>query len=854
MEKIGKYEVLGQIGRGGMGVVYKAHDPHIQRTVAIKVLSERAREVNPDGTERFIREARLAGRLSHENITIVHEVGMLDQIPYIVMEFLEGEDLRQSISQCADLDLNQKINVALQICRGLDFAHSQGVTHRDIKPENIRVLPSGKIKIMDFGIAKPESSQFTTEGVMLGTPSYFSPEQVQGWEVDHRSDIFSFGILFHELLTYKKLFSGNLTRVVYQIAHENPEIQKIDGGDFVGELESLLTKCLEKDPKDRFQSFREVCIILEQIFNDSKDTAIFTHDFTPEYIGQESSTGGTTMHNLLKSGKAHYQDGDLDKAERFFNLILERSPDHKIALSYLQRIKTDRLEVGATSVKPSVTDLLRETKDTVRLADPGDSFSGQGRAGKWVLLAAGVLVLVAAFLWFGLGRKSPDLIEPTPEPIAGRTPPPTEVPVNPQADRARLKDRDLERMDSQTGPDQVDALAAPLVASARNYRELGQKALAEDRFDDALNAFAQAQDAYDKAFSETRARKASGDLAKMKTLTEEMRLNADRAHAQALEKGGRQVAGNEFRAGVDHRQKAEGFLKNGRLEDLIQAQREFTSAKERFEKARSLAEEVSRLRSEADQAKMRFESVKNEVESYGDALDQNSNWIDALALEKQSQEAWRSGNFERAKAGYGEAKIAIIGAKAQVESAFEKQILSLKNRATAAKQVADSQGPFYTQGLDFEQLAAEAFEEKSYLQAVDFYSKAVRAFGMSQPEESGSDVVVPVKDERAELDQAIAGLINLYGSLMKAEDLDGLANFLHYSKSERQGWKLFFDTAEDIQADVAVEETKLLGDRGEVRLKVSLAYFNKRNRSQQSRDFDLHWNLKKVPQGWQVVP
>src|SRR5574341_150010 len=187
MMQIGKYEVLEEIGRGAMGVVYKAFDPLIGREVAIKVISENALAL-PEIKERFYREARSVGKLNHENITIVHDVGEVDGKPYLVMEYLAGTDLKLIIREKTPLRLLQKLEYARQICEGLRYAHTHHVTHRDIKPENIKILPGGNIKIMDFGIARPAGSDLTAPGMMLGTPWYMSPEQIKGQIVDARTE------------------------------------------------------------------------------------------------------------------------------------------------------------------------------------------------------------------------------------------------------------------------------------------------------------------------------------------------------------------------------------------------------------------------------------------------------------------------------------------------------------------------------------------------------------------------------------------------------------------------------------------------------------------------------------------
>jgi len=268
IEKIGKYKIVGELGKGGMGIVYKAYDPVMDREVAVKVILEIAMEV-PEIKARFYREARTAGKLTHENITIVHDVGEDKGKPFIVMEYLPGEDLRTLEETNYPLTLLQKLEIALNVSHGLAFSHSRDIIHRDIKPANIRITSDGKVKIMDFGIARPGSSSLTSTGTLIGTPYYMSPEQIQGRKVDKRSDIFSFGVLLYELLTYKKPFTGNEpTAVMYKIVHEEPENTTDLDNVCPTALRDIISRILEKDHKQRYQSFDDVGRDLEFIIND----------------------------------------------------------------------------------------------------------------------------------------------------------------------------------------------------------------------------------------------------------------------------------------------------------------------------------------------------------------------------------------------------------------------------------------------------------------------------------------------------------------------------------------------------------------------------------------------------------
>ena len=254
MERIGKYKVLEEIGRGMMGRVYKAHDPVLNRYVAIKTMS-----ASPgDGDEthkRFHREAQAAALLSHPNIVTVHDFGEEQGLIYMAMELLEGTDLRDAIDRKLLPTLDAKLRVMEQICTGLAFAHSKGVVHRDLKPANIHVQPNGQVKIVDFGLARLNSSDMTQDGIVLGTPNYMSPEQALGDKVDARSDIFSAGAVCYEVLTQRKPFEADSTPgVLFQVVHKEPPGIRQWSPEVPRILVEVVEKALVKDRNRRFQT------------------------------------------------------------------------------------------------------------------------------------------------------------------------------------------------------------------------------------------------------------------------------------------------------------------------------------------------------------------------------------------------------------------------------------------------------------------------------------------------------------------------------------------------------------------------------------------------------------------------
>jgi serine/threonine protein kinase len=272
----GRYQIIKEVGRGSMGIVYQARDPNIDRLVAVKVL--RHDRITTDSfVKRFLKEAKVIGRLSHPHIVTIHDVGEDQGTVYIAMEFLEGISLSEII-QDRCLDAKEVIDLGTQIAETLDYAHRKGVIHRDIKPSNIVVEPDGQIKITDFGIARIEDSSATLQtqaGAIMGTPAYMSPEQVLGHSVDGRSDLFSLGVILYELSTGRRPFGGdgkNLATVFNEIIQITPpEPTAVKSNTLIPEeLSSLIMKTLEKEPAKRFQTGKELQEMLKNCLNGDK--------------------------------------------------------------------------------------------------------------------------------------------------------------------------------------------------------------------------------------------------------------------------------------------------------------------------------------------------------------------------------------------------------------------------------------------------------------------------------------------------------------------------------------------------------------------------------------------------------
>jgi len=284
---LGPYEVVALIGSGGMGEVYRAHDSRLGRDVAIKILPESfASDV--ERVRRFEQEGRAAGALNHPHIVSVYDVRLDGPSPYVVSELLEGQTLRQRVSEGA-LPVRKATEYASQLAAGLAAAHDKGITHRDLKPENLFVTSDGRLKILDFGLARvrtpalgptqqmnaPTMAADTQPGAVLGTVGYMAPEQVRGDEADHRSDIFAFGAIVYEMLTGARAFQrDSAAESMTAILREDPpEISRV-GGSVPPALERIVQRCLEKNPTERFQSARDLGFSLDALSSLSESSSV----------------------------------------------------------------------------------------------------------------------------------------------------------------------------------------------------------------------------------------------------------------------------------------------------------------------------------------------------------------------------------------------------------------------------------------------------------------------------------------------------------------------------------------------------------------------------------------------------
>jgi serine/threonine protein kinase len=375
-KRIGKYEIAEQIGVGGFGVVFRAWDPFIQRWVALKTCSTTEKET----TQRFFREAQLAGALQHPNITLIFDFGVEDDTPYFVQEFLTGTDL-DDLLENRKPTLEGVIAILLQVCSGLDFAHSRGIIHRDIKPANVRVLEDGTVKIMDFGIAKSleSESRLTQTGVALGTAGYLAPEQLSGKPLDQRTDLFSLGVMAYEMVTGSRPFAGpNLSNVIYQILNQEPVPLRQRNPLCPEALEKAILKALAKDPAQRYASVRDF----------ANDLKLVLASLTQKHAARQKDTTTAVVREELQRLVSQPKMGATSQTQ--------------LAARPFEQIPT---EAGQHETKATHRHLL------------------------WILAVVPVVALAIAYGLYSTQNQSPAPLQPTPVPPPMATHPAPTAPV-----------------------------------------------------------------------------------------------------------------------------------------------------------------------------------------------------------------------------------------------------------------------------------------------------------------------------------------------------------------------------------------------------------------------------------------
>jgi serine/threonine-protein kinase len=320
VKKLGKYELLGELGRGAFGIVYRAKDPIINRPVALKTITSAVAD-NPSLLERFYREAQAAGSLQHSNIVTIYDMGEAGGTPFIAMELVDGPNLDDLVARQATLPLALKLGYGVQACRAFDYAHKRGIIHRDIKPGNVMVNQEGVVKVVDFGIARVLEASKTQTGALIGTFSYMAPELFHGEHATERSDIWSFGVLLYELLAYKQPFSGHSAAALMQsICMQEPVPLCEAAPDCPEDIAAVVHRMLRKGEAERFQTMEDVLLALEPICRCAQAEAIA---------------------EMLEQSRRLMQDGEFAQARDRLRDAMQLDPTHIEARALLEKANAE---------------------------------------------------------------------------------------------------------------------------------------------------------------------------------------------------------------------------------------------------------------------------------------------------------------------------------------------------------------------------------------------------------------------------------------------------------------------------------------------------------------------------------
>jgi eukaryotic-like serine/threonine-protein kinase len=404
ISQLGRYEVLGELGQGAMGVVYKARDPLIDRVVAIKTINlGLAMDEKEEYEGRFYQEAKAAGRLNHPNIVTIYDVGKSGNVAYIAMEFLEGRELRDIMNDSGVLPVDQVLDVVAQVALGLAYAHEHGIVHRDVKPSNIMLVRDGHVKITDFGIARMASSAVRTQtGMVLGSPKYMSPEQVMGKEIDQRSDIFSLGVMLYEMLTGQAPFDGeNVNAIMYQTLNVVPVPPNLLNPAVPEMVNFIVAKALTKGSEDRYQNAKDFAVDLRTCRDTLPRSGQQIDVSKPPVGGEKKLLDAIDITGRIELGE---EDVKTTSAARLSPLFDSAAATMRLAALTATSEDVDELSKTFNIPRPSA-EVISQAAPTVKDALPGarqsrTEASTQPFGGNQMLVIIVLVALLGVALFF----------------------------------------------------------------------------------------------------------------------------------------------------------------------------------------------------------------------------------------------------------------------------------------------------------------------------------------------------------------------------------------------------------------------------------------------------------------------
>ncbi len=807
MDKIGKYVILEVIGRGGMGTVYRARDTVIGRDVAIKVIAEHVAS-HPNVKERLYQEATSAGRLSHEHIMTIFDVGEKDGQPYLVMELLDGIDLRSASDGGRRMSFDRKLEIALQICRGLAYAHARGVVHRDIKPENIRILSTGRLKILDFGIARIESETRTMTHSSIGTPRYMSPEQVRGKEIDHRTDIFSFGVVLYELLSGINPFDGtHVTAVIYKILHEEPEPVTVDDEELSADMQRIVARCLEKEVDERYPDFTTVIRDLEDVRS------------------KRQAEASTLFHD-----RRVIEDASDERSPRYGATPLDEPKPGASARS------------ESWTPAPPTTE-RKAASSTYRAGTEERS----PRRPRWLVPAvAAIAVGLSVGGYFVLQAGSGG--DQTPQSAVS-----TAMGTSAGGEFAELEQEVVRLQEEML----VDKQNAEPFSEMEGLAGLYQDALREEREavaaldEQTASSYRRAADAFVIAKNTFRAVAIAGqnDENVVRAQAESSRQAMERARRNVYaERSSPEIADVYSRAEAAGRRGA-GQFESGEyaaaLASFGQAEAGFDDARRTLDRAAALQE--VRRRSEAAQAAM--EDQRSKVSAWRDAPANTAAYEQAEGLRREGLALVDGGRHEEAVTRFERAQAAFARVREPVETT-PSVTASAADEARNAMQQSKTRVPNvlreherYAEAANLEQRAQRAYSDGSFDDAVELFRQADETYA------TAAALPLP-KTAEEEVRETLLPLLNQFKVSLEAKDEEGLRQIHRFLGA----YSAMFDVAEDIRAEIGHSNLRVSNGRATVSVSVDMTYRNRTQRMRtENQNVGLLWTLEDEGSGrWQL--